>query len=59
MTGGLKDVNLMLSTATEAGSELKIGEIVAHMLSEGVSAGMGERDWSSIHEISRRKAGLD
>jgi 3-hydroxyisobutyrate dehydrogenase-like beta-hydroxyacid dehydrogenase len=59
MTGGLKDVNLMLSTAAEAGAELKIGEIVARMLSEGVAAGMGEQDWSSFHEISRHKAGLD
>jgi 3-hydroxyisobutyrate dehydrogenase-like beta-hydroxyacid dehydrogenase len=59
MTGGLKDVKLMLSAAAEAGASLKVGEIVEQMLSEGVAAGMGEQDWSSIHEIARRKAGLD
>jgi len=25
----------------------------------GVDAGMGEQDWSSIHELARKKAGLD
>jgi 3-hydroxyisobutyrate dehydrogenase-like beta-hydroxyacid dehydrogenase len=58
MTGGLKDVNLMLSTAAEAGADLKVGEIVARMLSAGVEAGMGEQDWSSFHEIARKNAGL-
>ena len=58
MTGGLKDVNLMLSTAAEAGTDLKVGEIVARMLAAGVEAGMGEQDWSSFHEIARKNAGL-
>jgi 3-hydroxyisobutyrate dehydrogenase-like beta-hydroxyacid dehydrogenase len=59
MTGGLKDVKLMLSAAAEAGANLKVGEIVERMLSEGIAAGMGEQDWSSFHEIARQKAGLD
>jgi 3-hydroxyisobutyrate dehydrogenase-like beta-hydroxyacid dehydrogenase len=59
MTGGLKDVALMMSAAAEAGANLKVGEIVVGMLSAGVEAGMGEQDWSSFHEIARKKAGLD
>lgn len=59
MAGGLKDVRLMLSTAAEAGTKLDVGELVERNLSMGVDAGMGEQDWSSIHELARKKAGLD
>jgi len=58
MAAGLKDVRLMLSTAAEAGAKLDVGEIVERNLSMGVDAGMGEQDWSSIHELARKKAGL-
>ena len=59
MSGGLKDVRLMLSTAAQAGTKLDVGELVERNLSMGVDAGMGEQDWSSIHELARKKAGLD
>jgi 3-hydroxyisobutyrate dehydrogenase-like beta-hydroxyacid dehydrogenase len=49
----------MLSTAAEAGAKLDVGEIAERNLSMGVYAGMGEQDWSSIHELARKKAGLD
>ncbi len=58
MTGGLKDVRLMLSTAAEAGTKLEFGEIAERNLSNAVDTGMGERDWSAIHELARKKAGL-
>jgi 3-hydroxyisobutyrate dehydrogenase-like beta-hydroxyacid dehydrogenase len=59
MTGGLKDVRLMLSTSAEAGAKLPFGEIAERHLSNAVDAGMGEQDWSAIHELARKKAGLD
>jgi 3-hydroxyisobutyrate dehydrogenase-like beta-hydroxyacid dehydrogenase len=59
MAGGLKDLRLMLSTAAEAGTKLDVGDIVERNLSMGVDAGMGDQDWSSIHELARKKAGLD
>jgi 3-hydroxyisobutyrate dehydrogenase-like beta-hydroxyacid dehydrogenase len=58
MTGGLKDVRLMLSTAAEAGTKLEFGEIAERNLSKAVDTGMGERDWSAIHELARKKGGL-
>lgn len=58
MTGGLKDLRLMLSTAADAGAQLKVGEIVAQMFEAGIAAGMGEQDWSAFHEIARKNAGL-
>jgi 3-hydroxyisobutyrate dehydrogenase-like beta-hydroxyacid dehydrogenase len=59
MAAGLKDVRLMLSAAAEAGTKLDMGELVERNLSVGVDAGMGEQDWSSIHALARKKAGLD
>jgi len=59
MTGGLKDVHLMLSTAEAAGVKLDVGELVERNLTKGVESGLGEQDWSSFHEIARKRAGLD
>jgi 3-hydroxyisobutyrate dehydrogenase-like beta-hydroxyacid dehydrogenase len=58
MTGGSKDVSLMLATADSVGVSLEMGEIVDRKLKAGIAAGMGETDWSAIYEISRREAGL-
>jgi 3-hydroxyisobutyrate dehydrogenase-like beta-hydroxyacid dehydrogenase len=58
MTGGLKDLKLMLSTAAAVGAQLKTGEIVAQMFEASIAAGMGEQDWSAFHELARKNAGL-
>lgn len=58
MTGGLKDVRLMLAGAKSAHVSLDIGEIAERKLQEGVATGWGEADWSAIYEITRREAGL-
>lgn len=58
MKGGLKDVNLMLSTAETVGAPLEIGKIVKRKLSAGIEAGMEETDWSAFYEVTRREAGL-
>lgn len=58
MTGGLKDLRLMLTAASDAGAQFKVGEIVAQMFEAGIAAGMGEQDWSAFHELARKNAGL-
>jgi 3-hydroxyisobutyrate dehydrogenase-like beta-hydroxyacid dehydrogenase len=58
MTGGLKDLKLMLSTAAAVGAQLKVGDIVAQMFEAGIAEGMGEQDWSAFHELARKNAGL-
>jgi 3-hydroxyisobutyrate dehydrogenase-like beta-hydroxyacid dehydrogenase len=58
MTGGLKDVKLMLDAAAKSGAPLKIGGIIRAKMETAVAEGMGERDWAAITEISRREAGL-
>ena len=40
------------------GTKLEFGEIAERNLSNAVDNGMGERDWSAIHELARKKAGL-
>src|SRR5579871_5030465 len=50
MSGGLKDVRLMLSTADEVGAPLEIGRIVEPKLQAGVAAGPQEADWSAFYE---------
>jgi len=58
MTGGLKDVKLMLDAAAQSGAPLKIGETIATKMKTAIAEGMGEQDWAAIYEITRREAGL-
>jgi 3-hydroxyisobutyrate dehydrogenase-like beta-hydroxyacid dehydrogenase len=58
MTGGLKDVKLMLDAASQSDAPLKIGEIIATKMKTAIAEGMGERDWAAIYDITRREAGL-
>jgi 3-hydroxyisobutyrate dehydrogenase-like beta-hydroxyacid dehydrogenase len=59
MTGGLKDVKLMLDAAAQRGAPLKIGDIILGKMETAIAEGMGERDWAAIYEITRREAGLN
>lgn len=56
MTGGLKDVSLMVDAAKAVGAELEIGKIVLVKLRAAIERGWAERDWSALTEITR--AGL-
>ena len=58
LTGGLKDVKMMLDAAAKSGAPLEIGNIIKSNMETAVAEGMGGRDWAAITEISRRKAGL-
>jgi 3-hydroxyisobutyrate dehydrogenase-like beta-hydroxyacid dehydrogenase len=59
MTGGFKDVNLMLKASSEIGVSFDIGQIVKKKMETAIAAGMGEQDWSTIYEITRKNAGLN
>jgi 3-hydroxyisobutyrate dehydrogenase-like beta-hydroxyacid dehydrogenase len=58
LRGGLKDVNLMLGAAKEAGCPLDLATIIAGKMKEGIAQGLQDADWSAIEEITRRRAGL-
>lgn len=55
---GLKDANLVLDTAHEAGSSMPIAELFRDNMLAAMAQGMGEWDWSSVAEIAAQKAGL-
>lgn len=58
MTGGLKDVQLMLDASEAEGASLEYGEIIKRKLVEGIDKGMGAKDWSGIYEVTRIHADL-
>jgi 3-hydroxyisobutyrate dehydrogenase-like beta-hydroxyacid dehydrogenase len=49
MTGGLKDLRMMVSTASDVNAPLEVGKIIERKLAAGVDSGMGETDWSAIY----------
>lgn len=59
MSGGLKDVQLMLATAKRVGTSLEVGAVVERKLKAAIAAGMQEADWSAFYEVTRREAGLN
>ncbi len=59
MTGGAKDVRLILEEARIAGCRVELAEIIADKMGDALALGMGDRDWSAIQEVSRKRAGLD
>lgn len=58
MTGGLKDINLMLDTARNLGTTFDIGEVIKGKMEEALEKGMQDKDWSAIYEVSRQRANL-
>jgi len=59
MTSGLKDVRLMIEAAAEQGVYLDFAKTIEGKMMEALNKGMGNKDWSSIYEITRERAGLD
>jgi len=58
MSGGLKDVELMLSASEAEGVALEFAQIIKRKMLEGIEGGMSNLDWSGTYEITRRHAGL-
>jgi 3-hydroxyisobutyrate dehydrogenase-like beta-hydroxyacid dehydrogenase len=59
MTGGLKDVELMLDASEAEGVALEYGQIARSKMLEGIAKGMGRKDWSGTYEVTRIHAGLN
>jgi len=58
MSGGLKDMQLMLDSSEAVGASLDFGKIIKGKFVEGIENGMANKDWSATYEITRRRAGL-
>jgi 3-hydroxyisobutyrate dehydrogenase-like beta-hydroxyacid dehydrogenase len=57
MSGGLKDVRLMLSTAEEVGMTLETAGLVERKTLAAIEAGMADSDWTGFTEMTRQAAG--
>lgn len=59
MTGGLKDIRLMLDAAESYGTSFDIGKVVEEKMQAAIDSGMENKDWSAIYEVSRKRAELN
>lgn len=59
LTLGLKDVRLALSAGEAHGVPLPFASIVRDNFVDAIGHGDGNKDWSAIAEVARRRAGLD
>jgi len=55
---GVKDVELALATASEAGAPLPSGELIRKNLLEAIAAGRAEQDWAALAGKIAADAGL-
>ena len=55
---GVKDVELALATAREAGMDLPLGEMIEGHLLEAIAAGRAEQDWAALAGHIANEAGL-
>jgi len=53
LTGGRKDVTLMLEAAKQCGVELDIGNVVLNKMNTAIEEGMSEMDWSVFTEFTK------
>jgi len=59
LTLGLKDVNLALEAALDKGLVLPAAQIVRENMLQAIDQGLGDKDWSIVAKLTRRRAGLD
>jgi 3-hydroxyisobutyrate dehydrogenase-like beta-hydroxyacid dehydrogenase len=58
LTGGLKDVELMLQASSDTRVAFPYASIIRDKLLAAIAHGMGGKDWSASYEITRMNAGL-
>ncbi len=56
---GLKDVRLALAAGEAAGVPLPFASVVRDNLIDAIGHGDGEKDWSALSKVARRRAGLE
>lgn len=59
MSGGRKDVGLMLAASESQGVDFAIAKIIKGKMDEAIDSGMEDMDWSAIHEVTRERAGMN
>lgn len=59
MTGGRKDLTLMLQAAAGVHCPFDIANIIVNKMDSALAQGMQDSDWSATQEITRQRAGLN
>jgi 3-hydroxyisobutyrate dehydrogenase-like beta-hydroxyacid dehydrogenase len=59
MTAGLKDLRLIRAAAEGANCPVEIADAIVAKMEAAIAGGMADKDWSSVQEITRKRAGLD
>ena len=59
LSAGYKDVDLMLQAASEVQAPLIFASAIREKFLTALASGMANKDWSAIHEITRKYAGLN
>jgi len=59
MTAGLKDLRLIRAAAEGANCPVEIADAIVAKMEVAIADGMADKDWSSVQEITRKRAGLD
>ena len=59
LTLGLKDVNLALEAARATRTVLPAADIVRETMLAAIDQGLGDKDWSVLAKMTRRRAGLE
>jgi len=59
MTAGLKDLRLIRAAAEGANCPVEIADAIVAKMAAAITDGMADKDWSSVQEITRKRAGLD
>lgn len=57
--GGAKDIDVYQKTFLDAGVTPEIANILQSRYKEAIKQGLGDKDWSSIYEVVRKKANLE
>jgi 3-hydroxyisobutyrate dehydrogenase-like beta-hydroxyacid dehydrogenase len=56
---GLKDVRLVLAAGEAAHTPMPFASVIRDALLDAIAHGDGDRDWSAMARVARRRAGLD
>jgi len=58
MAGGKKDIGIFQEAFAQAGVAPEIGNILKSRFDNALAQGLGDKDWSGIYEVIRKKSGL-
>ena len=58
LQSGLKDVTLMVNASEKSGVHWNFAETIQQKMKQGIKAGLSQKDWGSVYEVTRSQSGL-